>query len=117
MLYYNNKLKPLARQLRSSMTEAEKRLWSKIRRKQLRGRQFYRQRIIGNYIVDFYCPKDKLVIELDGGQHFTEKGKKSDRQRDQYLRARGLTVIRISDRDVLCKLDSVLEYILSFMHD
>ena len=66
MLYYNNKLKPLARQLRSNMTEAEKRLWSKIRRKQLRGRQFYRQRIIGNYIVDFYCPKDKLVIEWMG---------------------------------------------------
>jgi very-short-patch-repair endonuclease len=64
------------------MTEAEKRLRSKARRKQLKGHQFYRQRIIGEYIVDFYCPKASLIIKLDGGQHYTEKARKKDNDRD-----------------------------------
>ena len=58
------------------MTEAEKLLWEKIRGKQLKGYQFYRQKTIGNCIVDFYCPKAKLVIELDGGQHYSSKEKR-----------------------------------------
>lgn len=56
------------------MTDAENRVWLKWRRKQLKGYQFYRQKIIGKYIVDFYCPKANLVIELDVGQHYSEKG-------------------------------------------
>ena len=67
------------------MTEAEKLLWSKVRKKQLKGYQFYRQKNIGNYIVDFYCPAAKLVIELDGGQHYSPKGKEKDKRRDAYL--------------------------------
>ena len=54
------------------MTEAEKLLWSKVRLKQLKDCQFYRQKTIGNYIVDFYCPKARLVVEIDGGQHYTQ---------------------------------------------
>ncbi len=57
------------------MTEAEKRLWYRLRKKQLKGYLFYRQKIIGKYIVDFYCPKANLVIEIDGGQHSSEAGK------------------------------------------
>ena len=68
MLSYNKSLTQLSRNLRRNMTDAERLLWSKIRSKQLKGFQFYRQKIIGNYIVDFYCPKSKLVIEVDGGQ-------------------------------------------------
>ena len=56
------------------MTEAEKHLWKRLRGKQIGGLQFYRQKIIGNYIVDFFCPKASLVIELDGGQHYTDAG-------------------------------------------
>jgi len=67
MLKYNNKLQTLARELRKNMTDAEKKLWSKLSRRQMDGQRFYRQRIIGNYIVDFYCPTSKLVIEIDGG--------------------------------------------------
>ena len=93
------------------MTDAEKLLWSKLRAKQLKGVQFYRQKIIGNYIVDFYCPKSKLVIELDGGQHYSEDGKEKDRIRDAYMSGLGLTVLRFSDRDVLEKIDVVLEVI------
>ncbi len=56
------------------MTDAERLLWSRIRRKQLKDCQFYRQKVVGNYIVDFYCPKSNLVIELDGGQHYSDEG-------------------------------------------
>ena len=91
------------------MTDAEKLLWSKIRRKQLKGFQFYRQKIIGNYIADFYCPTLKLVIEVDGGQHYSDKGREIDRIRDNYMRGAGITVIRFSDRDVLKNLEAVLE--------
>jgi very-short-patch-repair endonuclease len=86
-------------------------LWSRIRGKQLKGRQFYRQKTIGGYIVDFYCPKAKLVIELDGGQHYTDEGKEKDRVRDEFLAREGLTVLRFSDREVLTQTDGVLEKI------
>jgi len=111
MLLYNKRLKPLAGSLRSDMTDAEKLLWSKIRRKQLKGYQFYRQKIIGNYIADFYCPKLKLVIEVDGGQHYSAEGLQNDCTRDAYMAGIGITVVRFSDRDVLMNLEAVLEEI------
>ncbi len=113
MLPYNKDLKQFSQKLRKSMTDAERRLWTRIRGKQLRNLQFYRQKIIGEYIVDFYCPKAKLVIELDGGQHYTEEGKEKDRIRDDYLAGAGLHVLRFSDREVLAKLDGVLEKVWS----
>jgi len=73
MIYHNKKLKYTARTLRKNMTETEILLWSRVRRKQLLGFQFYRQRPHGNYIVDFYCPAAKLIIEIDGRQHYEEK--------------------------------------------
>ena len=72
MLQYGRHLKKYSRRLRKEMTEAERVLWSRIRGKQLKGLQVYRQKPIGRFVVDFYCPKAKLVIELDGGQHYTE---------------------------------------------
>lgn len=113
--HYNGRLKPFSRQLRSNMTEAEKLLWSRIRRKQLKGKQFFRQRIIGCYIVDFFCPKDKLVIELDGSQHYTDQGMKKDRARDEFLRSKGLTVLRFSDREVFKNIEGVLEIIFAHL--
>ena len=95
------------------MTEAEKRLWLKLRRKQLKGRPFYRQKIIGKYIVDFYCPKANLVIELDGGQHYSETVKAKDRTRDDVLREMGIKVLRFSDRDVFENIGGVMEGIWS----
>jgi very-short-patch-repair endonuclease len=111
MLPFNRKLKPLARNLRSNMTDAEQLIWSKIRRKQLGDVQFYRQKNIGHYIVDFYCPKGKLIVELDGGQHYENKGMKKDQERDRYLQELGFTVMRFSDIDVLNNIDGVLERI------
>jgi very-short-patch-repair endonuclease len=91
------------------MTDAENMLWLKLRRKQLKGHQFYRQKIIGKYIVDFYCPKANLVIELDGGQHYCEAGKAKDRTRDDVLREMGIKVLRFSDRDVYENIGGVME--------
>ena len=76
MLFYNTKLKKYSQELRKNMTDAERLLWSRLRRKQLNNFQFYRQRIIGDYIVDFYCPRSKLIIEVDGGQHYQDEGAK-----------------------------------------
>lgn len=113
MLSYNKSLKQISRNLRSNMTDAETLLWSKLRGKQLKGCQFYRQKIIGNYIADFYSPKSKLVIEVDGGQHYSEEGKEKDRKRDDYMRILGITVLRFSDTEVLRDIDTVLEKIWS----
>ena len=95
------------------MTDAEKLLWSKIRGKQLKGYQFYRQKIIGNYIADFYCPKANLIIELDGGQHYSDEGKTDDRIRDNYIVSIGLKVLRFSDREIFENLQGVLKSIWS----
>ena len=72
---YNKSLKLPSRNLRSNMTDAEQWLWQRLRRKQILGLQFYRQKPILNFIVDFYCSAAKLVIECDGGQHYTEDGR------------------------------------------
>ena len=111
MLCYDKQLKALSQHLGINMTDAENRLWSKLRRKQLRGHQFYRQKIIGKYIVDFYCPKVNLVIELDGGQHYSETGKATDRTRDDVLAEMGMTVLRFSDRDVFENIGGLMEEI------
>jgi len=97
------------------MTGAERLLWSKMRAKQLKGYQFYRQRIIGNYIVDFYCPKAKLVIEVDGGQHSTEKGLDKDKARDDYIRGQKLRVLRLYDNEVFENLDGAVERIYELL--
>ena len=111
MLQYNKGLKQYSRELRKNMTDAEKLLWSKIRGKQINGLQFYRQKIIGNYIVDFYCPKAKLIIELDGSQHYSHEGKEKDKIRDDYMGRNGLKVLRFSDRDVFENINGVTEKI------
>ena len=100
MLRYNKSLKECSRSLRVNMTEAERLLWEKIRGKQLKGCQFYRQKTIGSYIVDFYCPRAKLVIELDGGQHYSSEVKAKDRAREGCMKGIGLRVLRFSDKEV-----------------
>ena len=113
MVLYNQNLKQISRTLRKNSTDAERRLWSKLRLRQLNGFQFYRQRIIVNYIVDFFCPKAKLIIEVDGGQHYFGKTHDDDLKRDDYLKTLGFKVLRYSDRDVLTNIEGVGENILS----
>jgi very-short-patch-repair endonuclease len=117
MIYYNSKLKNTARTLRKNMTDTEKLLWSRIRRKQLKGYQFYRQKTVGNYIVDFYCPSAMLIIELDGSQHYTDKGKQKNKIRDQYLIGLGFQVMRYPSTDVFSTIDGIVDEIYEQLHE
>jgi very-short-patch-repair endonuclease len=108
---YNKYLKLPSRDLRNSMTDAEQLLWQRLRRKQILGLQFYRLKPILNFIVDFYCPAANLVIECDGGQHYTADGLEADRARDQALAQLGLNVLRFDNRQILTEIDGVVEKI------
>ena len=99
-----------ARQLRQNMTKAEKILWNKLRGKQLNGCKFRRQQPIGDYIVDFVCFDENLIIEVDGGQH--AKQKEQDRERSQWLDQEGFKVIRFWNNDILSNTENVVEEIL-----
>jgi very-short-patch-repair endonuclease len=74
----------------------------------LKGFQFYRQKVVGNYIVDFYCPSAKIIVEVDGSQHYEEDGMRKDKRRDAYLSKLGFEVLRFSNLDVMKNLDGVL---------
>jgi very-short-patch-repair endonuclease len=93
------------------MTDAEQLLWQRLRRKQILGLQFYRQKPILNFIVDFYCSAANLVIECDGAQHYPEEGHLADQFRDQALSELGLVVLRFSNRQILAETDAVVEQI------
>ncbi|MGH6988563.1 MAG: endonuclease domain-containing protein [Stellaceae bacterium] len=92
-----------AHRLRSDPTDAEKRIWLYLRNKQLGGFRFRRQQPIGPYIVDFFCPHAKLIIEIDGGQHSPER----DDKRTQWLESRGYRVVRFWNNDVLGNTEGV----------
>ncbi len=77
----------------------------------MRNLQFYRQKNIGDHIVDFYCPAAKLILEVDGGQHYEVKAQEKDRERDEYFAELGFTVLRFSDREVFKNIEGVLERI------
>ena len=108
---FRQALKQSARQLRSNLTDAEQALWKRVRRKQIQGVQFYRQKPLLNFIVDFYCSKAELVIELDSGQHFEPEYLQKDIERDKALEGLGLHVLRFDNRQVLMEIDSVLAVI------
>jgi very-short-patch-repair endonuclease len=116
VLPYNKNLKNLAEELRKNMTLAEKCLWTRIRKKSL-GYTFFRQKPVGEYIVDFYCDKGKLVVEVDGGQHFTKDEAANDRVRNEYMRSLELTVFRFSNSEVLGHTDKVVEKIYNFLNN
>jgi len=113
MLRYNPHLKQPARRLRTAMTDAEQRLWSRLRGKQVLAVQFYRQKPIGNHIVDFYAPAASLVVEVDGGHHSESAQAEQDEARTVYLQQQGLRVVRFTNREVLQEVDAVLEAILA----
>jgi len=110
MKYNHNKsLVNVGRVLRKNMTKEERRLWYDF----LRGRspKFIRQKIIGNYIVDFYCAKANLVLELDGSQHYEENGINKDTERTKYLESQGLQVLRIPNNEIRNNFRGVCECI------
>ncbi|MDZ4381357.1 MAG: DUF559 domain-containing protein [Parvibaculum sp.] len=100
---------PFARQLRVEATDAEARLWQRLRNRMLGGFKFRRQFPVGPYIADFVCIERKLIVELDGGQHADNP---ADERRTRFLELRGYRVIRFWNPDVLANTDGVLEMIL-----
>jgi len=94
----NSKLLDNARQLRKDMTKEERHLWYDFLKDY--PAKFYKQKIVGNYILDFYCEKAKLAVELDGSQHYEEAGQAYDRLRTEYLRSLGIRVLRFSNQDI-----------------
>ena len=100
-----------AKQLRTAQTEAEQKLWSFLRNKQLKGKKFRRQHAIAGYVVDFYCHECKLVIELDGNYHNDDQAKEYDKARTVLLKEHGITVVRFWNEDVMKEVENVLEKI------
>ena len=106
---HNSQLVPFAKQLRKEMTREERHLWYDFLRDY--PIRFSRQKVLGRYIADFYCAKAKLVIELDGSQHYEDSGIHTDAERTAFLEAYGLKVIRIANCDVNRNFQSVCMYI------
>ena len=103
----NPKLSANAKRLRRNMTKEERHLWYDFLK--ALPVMVHRQKVIGNYIVDFYIAQAKLVVELDGTQHYEAEGKRADEIRDAYLASLGLTVLRYSNADINLRFQSVCE--------
>ena len=99
--------KEVRQALRKNQTDAEKKLWGILRNKQMGGYKFFRQYGIGSYIVDFYCPLFKIVIEVDGGQHYSDEGMAYDREREGFLKRAGIKIFRFNNLDVLKNMEGV----------
>jgi very-short-patch-repair endonuclease len=107
----SSQLRSNARELRKKSTDAERMLWSELRDHRLNGTGFRRQVPIKNYIADFVCHAAKLVVELDGGQHFSDLSERADAARTAVIEARGFQVLRFSNHDVMTNRVGVLQTI------
>jgi len=106
---HNMQLVPLAKQLRKDMTKEERHLWyDYLRSYPVR---FSRQKVLGKYIVDFYCAQARIVIELDGSQHYEDRNVAKDQERTAFLESYGLSIIRIPNNEVMRNFRGVCEYI------
>jgi very-short-patch-repair endonuclease len=114
IIKYNPNLKTLAKHLRNNSTLSEVLLWNVLKGKKLEGLDFHRQKPIGEYIVDFYCPELNLVIEIDGISHNLKTEK--DKERQEVLERLGFNFIRIYDNDVKKNLNGVIDYIKDWVN-
>ncbi|MCZ2391811.1 MAG: endonuclease domain-containing protein [Acidobacteria bacterium] len=104
-------LAELRKELRANLTPAEATFWNLVKNSRLNGRKFRRQHSVGAYILDFYCPSEKLAIELDGARHFTAGGAARDRERDAFLASKGIRVLRFENRQVFEAAEWILDVI------
>ena len=109
----NPKLRQNAQTLRKNMTKEERQLWYDFLKNL--PQTVNRQKVIGNYIIDFYCASNNLAIEIDGSQHYEDAGKIADREREEYLNKLGISVLRYSNRDINQNFKNVCEDILRHM--
>ncbi len=113
ILYNRTSEKEKRQKLRKNMTKAEKIIWQKIRDQQLEGYKFRRQYSVAEFILDFYCPKLKLAIEIDGESHFQATAIEYDQARQTFIEATGIRFLRFTNEDVDQNLDGVLETIVA----
>ena len=106
---HNKQLVPLARALRKNMTKEERRLWYDFLRDY--PVRFSRQKVLGRYIADFYRAEAKLIIELDGSQHYEDENIRKDARRTEFLEAYGLRIIRVANNEITENFDGVCDYI------
>lgn len=111
IIHNRSYLKQKRKDLRNNGTSAEATLWKFLQRSQLDGRKFRRQHSIGNFIVDFYCPSEQLIIELDGQHHFEDEGRIRDEQRTKYFESLNIRVIRFENYEVFDTIQDVLDKI------
>jgi very-short-patch-repair endonuclease len=116
-LHNRKSLKQRRKELRNNATPAEVHLWSALKKRQLAGRKFRRQHSIGPYIVDFYCPGERLAVELDGALHDDPFRSEYDTERQAYLQAKDIRVIRFENKQVFENEEGVLAYIRKQFHD
>jgi very-short-patch-repair endonuclease len=111
-IYNNTALKDFRKKLRASLTPAEARMWTMLKNKQLESLKFRRQYSVGKYVLDFYCPSQKLAIELDGQGHYSLATLEYDSARTKYLNTLGIKVIRFENKAIFEHSDWVLNCIL-----
>lgn len=107
--------KNLRKHLRNNMTQTEVMLWDKLKNKGVLGYKFRRQYGVGPYVLDFYCPKLRLGVEVDGDSHFSRGGRIHDKERDSFIEEQGITLIRVTTTEVKQNLDGVIEYLADTM--
>lgn len=113
LLHNHPKLKQKRKDLRNNSTPAEIRMWEYLKNKQLKNRKFRRQHSIGDYILDFYCPQEKLAIEIDGAYHRNFVNEKHDLSRTQFLNSNEIKVIRFDNKDVFDDIENVILKIIT----
>ena len=104
-------LRTFRREMRNAMTPAEAKMWGYLKSRQLDGRRFKRQHSFGGYILDFYCPAERLAIELDGSPHFDAEAIEYDRERDLFLACYGVLVLRFVNHCVFENPEGVLNHV------
>lgn len=112
-VYHQPVVRQTRRALRRANPEPENRLWYYLRDRRLSGLKFRRQFSVGRYIIDFYCAKPRVAIEIDGDSHFTAEAQKYDLEREKYIRACGITILRFTNDEVQRNIEGVLEKILA----
>ena len=117
LLYNDTSVKTKRRSLRQKQTDAERKVWGILRRKQIHGFKFFRQYSVGSYILDFYCPDQHLAVELDGGHHGEDGQKVYDKKRTEYLRRHNIRVLRFWNNDVLANPEGMTEQIKENVHN
>ena len=116
-LYNQDSFQVIRRELRNNLTQAEALLWTNLKNSRLDGKKFRRQHGIGPYIVDFYCPECRVIVELDGAGHFGLLGAERDEARTRFLSRFGTRVLRFENKEVFGNLEGVLETIRLALRD